>query len=110
MTKHVQSIKGRPVFYFEVKFVGKIPADSSDTKSKDFAVGLSTAEFCGAKIVGANKESIGLCGDGKIYFNDNSNTNKCEEANQGEFKFSEGMVLGVGFVLKSKEVFFTHNG
>jgi hypothetical protein len=75
LTKHVQSIKGRPIFYFEIKFVGKINPEVQDCKPKDFSVGFSTGEFCGSKIVGGNKESIGLCGDGKIHFNDNSNSN-----------------------------------
>lgn len=67
-------MKGRPIFYFEVKFVGNIDSEQNDTKSKDFCVGLSTIDFCGSKIVGGNKESIGLSGDGKIHYSDNSNS------------------------------------
>ena len=55
--------------------------------NRDFCVGLSTIDFCGSKIVGGNKESIGLCGDGKIHYNDNSNSMFALDVNQGEFKF-----------------------
>ena len=75
LDRHVRSIQDRPIFYFEVTFVGKIDTDRIETKAKEFSVGLSTADFSGCKIVGDNKESIGLCGDGKIHFNDDNNLN-----------------------------------
>ena len=42
---------------------------------REFSVGLSTDEPPGVKIVGDSKETIGLCGDGKIHYMDNSNAN-----------------------------------
>jgi hypothetical protein len=111
LTKHVHSIGGRPAFYFEVKFVGPINPEVQDCKAKDFAVGFSTADFCGSKPVGANKESIGLGGDGKLHFYDNTNTIQAIDVNDGkEFKFHQGMVIGVGYIIKNKQVFFTVNG
>ena len=88
LDRHVRSINGRPIFYFEVKFVGKINEEKLyDMKNKDFSVGLSTGDFSGTKIVGDNKESIGLSGDGKIHLNDDSNINKTIDINNGCFKF-----------------------
>lgn len=75
LTQHVHSISGRPLFYFEVTFVGQINPEVQDTKAKDFALGFSTGDFCGSKAVGSNKESIGICGDGKVHYNDNANAN-----------------------------------
>lgn len=75
LDKHIKSIKDRPIFYFEITFIGKCDPDRLDSKSKEFSVGLSTADFNGCKIVGDNKESIGLCGDGKIHYNDDLNQN-----------------------------------
>jgi hypothetical protein len=63
------------VFYLEVTFVGQINPEVQDTKAKDFSLGFSTSDFCGSKMVGGNKESIGLCGDGKVHYNDNNNSN-----------------------------------
>ena len=40
---------------------------------RNFALGFATSEFAGSKILGDNKESIGICGDGLIYFNDDQN-------------------------------------
>ena len=40
---------------------------------RNFALGFATNEFAGSKILGDNKESIGICGDGLIYFNDDQN-------------------------------------
>ena len=102
LDKHVRSISDRPIFYFEVTFVGKFDIEKIDTKAKEFSVGLSTADFTGCKIVGDNKESIGLCGDGKIHFNDNSNSNVQVPANDGSFKIIPGLVLGVGFIFKTR--------
>lgn len=45
----------------------------SSEKNKNFALGFATSEFAGSKILGDNKESIGICGDGLIYFNDDQN-------------------------------------
>ena len=71
---------------------------------------MSTGDFSGTKIVGDNKESIGLSGDGKIHLNDDSNVNKTIEVNNGCFKFHEGFILGVGFIFKTRQVIFTCNG
>ena len=91
------------MFYFEVTFVGQINPEVQDTKAKDFAVGFSTGDFCGSKAVGSNKESIGICGDGKVHYNDNANANQSVDVNEGkEFKFATGMVIGIGFVFKTR--------
>lgn len=64
---------------------------------------MSTIDFSGAKIIGANKESIGLCGDGKIHFNDNGNqANEIDVNNGAVYKFFKGMILGVGYIFKTK--------
>lgn len=104
LDRHVRSINGRPIFYFEVKFVGKINEEKLfDLKNKDFSVGLSTGDFSGCKIVGDNKESIGLSGDGKVHFNDDTNVPKSIDVNNGQnFKFHTGFVLGVGFIFKTR--------
>ena len=72
LTKHVRSIRNSPVFYFEVKFVGKYDDSKQDCKSGSFSVGFSTADFSGTKKVGETKESIGISGDGKVHFNDDT--------------------------------------
>lgn len=91
--------------------VGQINPEVQDTKSKDFAVGFSSGDFCGSKAVGSNKESIGLCGDGKVHFNDNSNQYQQVDINEGkEIKFNTGLVFGVGYVFNTKQVIFTING
>jgi hypothetical protein len=61
-------------------------------------------------VVGANKESIGLCGDGKIHYNDNSNSSMSMDVNHGEYKLFKGLIFGVGYIFKTKQVFFTANG
>ena len=79
--------------------------------SREFSIGLSTEDFSGTKKVGENRESIGLCGDGKIYFNtDNSNQQTTVQVNEGDFKFHEGLVFGVGFIFRRRKVLFTANG
>jgi hypothetical protein len=41
-----------------------------------FSVGFSTNENTGTKKVGETKESIGISGDGKVHFNDDTGNQK----------------------------------
>lgn len=66
-----------------MKFVSNLSKDRPDSKSKEFSVGFSTDDFTGIKIVGDNKESIGLCGDGKIHFMDGAGQQQAVEINNG---------------------------
>ena len=66
-------------------------------------MGLSTADFSGCKIVGDNKESIGLSGDGKIHFiDDSTDKGTTVTINEGCFKIVPGLVLGVGYIFKTR--------
>lgn len=68
LTKHVQSIDGKPIFYYEVTIVSNIQQDQADKKLSEFSIGFSADSFTGTKVVGNNKESIGLTAEGKVLY------------------------------------------
>jgi len=83
-----------------------------DCKSGQFSVGFSTDDFTGTKKIGETKESIGISGDGKVHFNDDSGQTKSVSVNPGggNFDLIHGFVFGVGYVFKTRKVLFTVNG
>ena len=113
LSKQVQSYCGKPLFYYEVKLMGDPQQQASreegleipnQGKNKDFSVGFATDDFAGQKIVGETKESIGLCGDGKIHCLELASTPASQLiANPaGDFLLRTGMIIGAGFIFKTQ--------
>lgn len=121
LSKQVQSYCGKPLFYYEVKLMGDPQQQASREpgleipnhgKNKDFSVGFATDDFAGQKIVGETKESIGLCGDGKIHCLELTATSPQQLVVNlaGDFQLQTGMIIGAGYIFKTHQFFFTMNG
>lgn len=76
------------MFYFEVKVISALDVGYRlDTKSHNFAVGLSACDFQGIKLVGETKESIGITGEGKVQLIDDSGKQQSLCTSIGNFEF-----------------------
>lgn len=102
LSKHVRSINNSPIFYFEVRVLGANDnIQRIESKSQNFAVGLSTCDFQGVKLVGETKESIGISGEGKVQYIDDNSKQFSSLSSVGNFEFQMGITFGIGYIFKT---------
>ena len=94
------------MFYYEVKLVGDTHQQASKEigveipnqgKNKDLSIGFATDDFAGQKIVGETKESVGLCGDGKIHCLEMGAASPIV-VTENDFLLQTGMIIGAGYI------------
>jgi hypothetical protein len=98
-----------PISYFEVKTL-----NIADKELKQFGLGLAGCEYPIQRVVGS-ENSIGLRGDGKIFVDNqekfNLNVSHIQNGSGLAFNLKASPChVGIGFIARSKTVFFTVNG
>lgn len=98
-----------PIAYFEIKTL-----TIADKELKLFGIGLAGADYPIQKVVGA-ENSVGLRGDGKVFVDNaekfNLNLSHIQNGSGLAFNLKGSQTnVGVGFIARTKTVFFTVNG
>ena len=98
-----------PIAYFEVKTL-----NVADKELKLFGLGLAGSDYPIQRVVGS-ENSVGLRGDGKVFVDNQEkfNLNMSHIQNGSGLAFNlkgSPCYVGIGFISRSKTVFFTVNG